>query len=210
VIAVSSGLNGMALTTDHSVYPAGIALAALSLLSLFLDAPAFIWHARNRNLAAASLILWIMILNLINLINAMIWPTDDIETWWPGYGLCDVEVRLFVGSSVALPGALACIMRGLANVLNTQAQVLVPSKRQRFRNVLFEVTLCIITPLSMMAIYYVAQDKRYYIWGISGCNQSVDYSWVGIVVVFLPAPLLMVLDLYYTCEFAVPFVTLQL
>lgn len=190
----------MAQADEYPVHASAVILAALSFLCVLLDTPPLIWHCRNRNIAATSLVLWILVLNLCSFVNALIWPTDDILNWWPGHGLCDIEVRLFVGSSVALPGALACIMRGLANVLDTNALVIVPGRARRVRNLAFDAAFCIIIPVLMMVVYYVAQDKRYYVWGVSGCNQSVDYSWVGVVLVFLPAPVLMIVDVYYASE----------
>lgn len=108
------------------LYPVAVVLPFLAGIVVLLDVPPLIWHIRNRNVAAASLVFWILLLNSFTLSNAIIWPRDDIKSWWGGQGLCDVEVKIFVGGTIALPAALACLMRSLANVLDTK---IIPSDR---------------------------------------------------------------------------------
>ena len=95
--------------TPGKIYPAAIALSVLAAIVCILDAPALIWHARNRNIAAASLMSWIVITNLISLVNAIIWPNDELQTWFSGVGFCDIQIKIAVGRSTALPGATFCL-----------------------------------------------------------------------------------------------------
>jgi len=197
----SSG-QGSIESSDFPLYPAAIIVPALSAVTIVLDIPPLVWHYRHRNVGACCLVLWLIVLNLMNFINAIIWPTDNMAKWWRGAGLCDVEIRLMIGSLIALPGALACIMRSLANVMNTNKTVLVPSASQRRRQYVLDLLLCFGCPLYLMLVYYVVQDKRYYIWGITGCNWSADNSWVAIILVLIWPPLFTLVDTYYAGELA--------
>ncbi|KZF19154.1 fungal pheromone STE3G-protein-coupled receptor, partial [Xylona heveae TC161] len=164
---------------------------------MLLCIPPFIWHAKHRNLAASVLIVWIIILNLFNVINAILWPTDDTSKWWIGVGLCDVEIRFLVACSVGVAGALACIMRSLANVMNTDRASLVPSRAQRRRGMIFNIFFCFICPILLTLAHLIVQDNRYDIFAISGCAPNNDSSWVSVLLVFIWPPVLSFLDAYY-------------
>ncbi len=188
-------------TIDHpAIYPIAVVAIVLSALAIVLDIPPLVWHFRNRNIAAWSLIFWILILNVTVFCNAIIWPNDDFASWWDGQGLCDVEAKLFVGATVAIPGALACIMRGLAKVLDTNNTVVTTTKGDRRKRLIIEIIFCFGCPVYFMAIHYVVQHIRYYLWGISGCNTPFDNSWVTIGLIFIWPPILTLVDTYYAGE----------
>ncbi len=163
-----------------------ILLPTLAGLSVVLCLPPLVTHLESRNVAAAVLVFWITLDNIFNFINPLIWPTDDLETRWNGHGLCDIEVKLNLASSTAIPGALICIFRQLAIILDTDNTTLVPSRGQRRRRIAFEAFFCIICPLYMVAAHFVVQTFRYYIFAISGCVPSFDSSWPGIILIFIP------------------------
>ena len=188
---------------DDSAYPvtpAAIALPILALITLIIDALPMIWHIRNRNLAAACLVFWIVLANLMNFINPFIWPTDDISSWWPGYGLCDVEAKLQIGVSVGVISSLLCIMRNLARVLDTDRAVLSLSKAQQRKKVVIDCLLCLGAPAYMMIIHYIVQSSRYYIFAISGCTASTDPSWPTLVLVVIVPPIFCLVSLYYASK----------
>ncbi|KAL2350336.1 a-pheromone receptor PreA [Cryomyces antarcticus] len=185
-------------TNSYYVFPAAIVLGVLSAATIALDILPFVWHFRNRNVAACSLVFWILILNLCSLINVFLWPNDNTESWPDGRGLCDVEAKIFVGSFVALTGALLCIMRSLARVMDTENTVVATTRAQRRRAIVLDLFFCFGLPLYTMIIHYVVQPSRYYLWGISGCSASVDNSWVFIVLIVIPPLLLSLADAYYS------------
>jgi pheromone a factor receptor len=148
--------------------------------------PPLVTHLESRNLAAAVLVFWITLDNTFNFINPLIWPTDELKTRWSGVGLCDIEVKLNLASSAAIPGALICIFRQLALIMDTNNATLVPSRGQRRRRLAFELFFCFICPLYMIVIHFVVQPFRYYIFAISGCVPSFDSSWPGILLIFIP------------------------
>ncbi|KAI9870902.1 MAG: a-factor receptor [Pleopsidium flavum] len=184
-------------SSSFGLSPAAIAVPTLSFITLVLCLPPFVWHVKNRNIAASSLVFWIFLDNFFNFINALIWPTDDIASWWNGAGLCDVEVKLMAAATVGLTGSMACIMRNLAQVMDTDRTVLEPSRARRRKEGALNVLFCFGCPVYLMVIHYLVQPNRYYIFAIAGCTTSYDNSWPSIALVFIWPPILCVLAAYY-------------
>jgi len=185
----------------ESAFPtstAAVIVPLLALTSIVIDILPFVWHLQNRNLAASCLVAWTILANFMNFTNALVWPTDDLASWWPGYGLCDVEVKLMVALPVGTIGCLLCLTRNLANVLDTERTVLQPSREQRRRQLAFDLVFCLGIPIYMMLAHYVVQPTRYYIFGIAGCTWSVDNSWPKIVLLLLWPNLLILVVGYYS------------
>ncbi|KAL8968629.1 MAG: hypothetical protein Q9183_002374 [Haloplaca sp. 2 TL-2023] len=190
------------MASPADVYtPASIALPTLAFIAIILDMPPLVWHIRNRNIAACNLIIWTSIFNLINFVNAVIWPTDNISTWWPGYGLCDIEVKLLLAATFAISGSLTCIMRALANVLDTEHTIITPTKEKRRWELVVTSLLCFAGPVYVMAIHYIVQPNRYYIFAISGCTTSLDNSWPNLVLVVIWPVIFCLAAVYYGGRF---------
>lgn len=170
--------------------PQSTLLPILAAFSLILCAPPLVWHLRNRNLAASALVSWVMVENVFNFVNPLIWPTDDLSTWWHGYGLCDIESKLTIASNIGFPASLLCIIRYLAIVLDTKNTVLRSGQGYKSRQLLTEVALCIGLPMLILLLHLVVQDTRYYIFAIAGCVPSYDDSWASVVLIHLWGPIL--------------------
>lgn len=181
-------------------YPLAVVIPILSFISMILCIPPLTLHAKNRNIPATTLICWSLMLNLFNIINALTWPTDDIDSWWDGVGLCDIEVKVMVAGYVAVPGALLCILRGLAIVLDTSRAMLVPSKTQRWRSRFMELLFCAIVPIISMITHIVWQKSRYLLFSISGCVNNFDESWVSLVLAYMWPPIICLIAGYYCCK----------
>lgn len=172
------------------IEPQALGLLILAFIATVLDMPVLTWHLRSKNAAASSLVAWIMINNIFNFINPTIWPNNDWSHQWKGYGLCDVEVKLQVGSYVGLTGALVAIMRDLCHVLNTKRITLVPSQKRRMANRIVTGTLCFGFPILIMSLHYIIQSSRYYLFTLSGCDIPIDNSWLGVVLLEMWPPIL--------------------
>lgn len=187
-----------------SLSPASIAFPTLAFVALVFDIPPLVWHAKNRNVAACNLISWTIITNLMNFVNGLIWPTDNIAGWFPGYVLCDIEAKLILAATMGIAGSLACIMRALAKVLDTEHTVIIPTKKQRYQDLIITSLLCFGGPVYIVLIHYVVQPSRYYILAISGCTTSIDNSWPAIVLVVIWPPILCLITVYYACKYINP------
>ncbi|KAI9882564.1 MAG: hypothetical protein M1823_005686 [Watsoniomyces obsoletus] len=177
--------------------PGAVILPLLAFLGIVLIIPPAVWHARNRNIAACSLIFWITLSNLFCFINALIWPTDDISRWWNGVGLCDIQVKLTWAFSVGAACSLACIMRNLARVLDVDRSGARSGSASRKRQTIIDLLWCFACPIWVMAVDYIVQSNRYYIFTIAGCTPAIDESWLGIVLILMWAPIFCVVASFY-------------
>lgn len=174
-----------------------IAAPILSFLALLLCLPPLVWHCSNRNLAASFMTAFVIICDLFNIMNAVIWPTDDVNSWWDGSVLCDIQVKMNIGIQVGMPGALVCIFRSLALVMDTENTVLVPSKAQRIRAVAVELFFCAVLPVLAMVGHFIVQPNRYFIFAIAGCNVSYDDSWLAILLSITWPPVICLIAAFY-------------
>ena len=181
-------------------HPLAVGLPILSFFSITLGIPPLLLHAKNRNFPATSLVSWSILLNLFNIINALTWPNDDVDSWWDGAGLCDIELKFMVAGYVGVPGSLMCIFRSLAIVLDTDRATLVPSKGQRWRNRFMDMLFCVVVPVIAMITHIVWQKSRYLLYSISGCVNDFDESWVSLILAFIWPPVICLAAAYYCCK----------
>lgn len=188
------------MSVDDSVPAAGVLLALLAFFFSLLCLAPLVWHIKSRNLAASCLVGWVLISNFLCFIDVLIWPNDDFVGRFDGVGLCDIQVKLQVARSTALPAATLCIIKSLADVMNPNRINLVPSRAQRLRKSGLELALCVAVPILTMILHFIVQYGRYSIIGISGCNATYLKSWVTVVLLSLPPLLLSFWQSYYCCK----------
>lgn len=184
----------------HQVYTSAVVLALFSFGFTLLILMPMYWHARNRNVGATALIAWLVLLLLSSFVNAIIWPSDNMNTWFNGVGLCDIEVKIQVASQVALPASFACIMRALSAVLDTTRTTLSQTKAQKQRAVVIDLLFCVGFPLLQTLSHYIVQTRRFYIYGIAGCVPAYSPTWPSIPLLILPPALWTVYDTYLAGE----------
>jgi pheromone a factor receptor len=138
---------------------------------------------------------WLQLMQIIYIINPIVWPRDDTFRWWNGNGLCDVEIRILVGATVGIPGSTMCIVRKLANVLDSKPLIL--TRAQRNRRMLLDGFLCIGFPIILMIVYYVVQANRYTVLTTTGCAWWIDRSWPSIVLVLIWPLVLAMINAYF-------------
>ena len=185
---------------QYPIYPITYILPILSFSALILQIPPLIWHVRNRNIGASSMIAWLSIVNLIYIINPIIWPRDDIMNWWKGYGLCDIEIHIQIATTVAFPGATMVIIRNLAAVLDTKEPSL-PNRTQRRIKQGLDLFLCFGFPALIMIVYYVVQANRYTIFTTTGCTWWIERTWVSIILVLIWPLVLAIINAYLASKF---------
>ncbi len=170
-------------TMDYFAY--SVIFATLSLLACLACVPPLLIHIKARNVAAIVLTLGIAILCFLNSLNALIWRSEDQDTWWDGKILCDIEVKLYIGQGVSVDGVLLCLFRQIATILDTEHMSVAPSRRQRNITLVIEICLCIVLPSLVMTAHYVVQRPRYWIRRIAGCTPSFDNSWPSFVLIYI-------------------------
>lgn len=185
------------------MYPQAVALPFLSIIAILVLITPLVLHAKNNNFPAASILVWFILLNLFNIFNSFIWPNDDIESYWNGVGLCDIEAKVMIASYVAVPGGLLCVFRSLAAVLDTRCAMLVPTKKQRWKSRGMEILFCVFVPIASMLTHMVYQRSRYMIYGITGCINDFDQSVMSLVLSFIWPPIICLIASYYCGELLV-------
>ncbi|KAF1957520.1 STE3-domain-containing protein [Byssothecium circinans] len=181
----------------YPTYASAVFLPVIAFPATLLCVPPMIWHFKQRNVAAGSLMLWLTLINFFNAINPLIWPRDNVMEWWNGEGLCDIQVRIQVGAVVAFTSCSGVIARRLANVMDTRNITVAPSKRSRIVEKVLEIVCCWVIPLLIMIIYYVIQRVRYFIFAISGCVAAYDPSWPSVVLVWMWGPISTIIASYF-------------
>ncbi|TKX20095.1 pheromone A receptor-like protein [Elsinoe australis] len=180
-----------------NVYPLAIVLGVLAGLVVLLTIPPLIWHSRHRNFAPSFLIACILVNNVFNLVNAAIWHNDKFNTWFSGVGWCDLHTKIIIANSTALPAATLCILKKLADVMNTKKINLAPSEAQQRRRAIFEGAMCGGIPALTMFLHFIVQSTRYSIVGISGCTPSIANTWISVFFIILPPAILALVNVYF-------------
>ncbi|KAF2163585.1 hypothetical protein M409DRAFT_26194 [Zasmidium cellare ATCC 36951] len=178
-------------------YPSAIAFATFSLLVSILIIPPLIQHYRNRNIGATVVVTGVTIANFLNFLNAVLWPNDDFENWFSGVGLCDVEVKFYILIQTLFPAGLACILRALAKVMDTNNTGWMRTTAQRRRAYAIDLICCVFLPSLQMPFHYIVQPQRYYLYGISGCIPPSDSSWLAVLLLLVPPLIWVIIGAFY-------------
>ncbi|KAF2630214.1 STE3-domain-containing protein, partial [Macroventuria anomochaeta] len=179
------------------IYPTAILFSTLAWFSWLLCIAPLVWHISQRNVAAGSLVLWIILTNFSLGINPLIWGHDNLDEWWDGVVWCDINSRIQVGAQVALGAAVAMIFRRLAQVMDTRNITVAPSRSNKMRGQLVELAWCWVYPLVLILLYIPIQSVRYNIWGIEGCNSAYRSNWQSLVLNAIWVPITMAVVVYY-------------
>ncbi|CAM1505352.1 Fc.00g109890.m01.CDS01 [Cosmosporella sp. VM-42] len=146
---------------------------------------------RNGEFAAVVFIVNIEIKNLDIIVNALIWRNDNTESWWPGWGLCDVEPYLrnfMIGLYVT---CLLAIMRNLAQQVGLMRANPLTVREKRRRN-LVQALIMFPLPIVQMAWVWPLTGQRYVVGTLVGCSW-VSYPAWPYVVFFVLAPVIVAL-----------------
>ncbi|KAI0341203.1 putative pheromone receptor STE3.3, partial [Trametopsis cervina] len=157
------------------------------LCTVLLSGLAFL-HAKSRNVAVLALISWLLVANLIQGINSIIWSANETvrsEVW------CDISSKLLLGSRLALPLTCTCIcahLHYLSSARNT---------RRRPHRFLLEFTSCLIIPFIYMALHTIVQDHRFVLAEDFGCVSSTYTSVPALFLVWIPPMILCICTTTY-------------
>lgn len=146
---------------------------------------------RHGELAASIFIVNVELQNLSAIAMSLIWRNDDVESWWPGYGFCDVSsyFRNF-GVGIYLTCLLA-IVRNLARQVSLLRANSMTTREKRRRNL---IQALIIFPLPVIQVIctWFLTGQRYAIGTLIGCSWIGYGSWQYLVF-FIIAPMVVAL-----------------
>ncbi|AGO12228.1 AaceriAEL131Cp [[Ashbya] aceris (nom. inval.)] len=152
-----------------------IVLAALGLLVLL---PPLAWHSGTRNTPAIILIVWLLIMDIKCIVDAAMWGGADFADGWAGYGWCDLMIKLQAGANVGISCAVSNITFNLHRIL--KADAVLPDAGS-YRKLAVDLSFCLISPLVVMGLSFLAQAFRFAIFRYNGCQVALSPTWVTTV-----------------------------
>ncbi|KAI1828271.1 GPCR fungal pheromone mating factor [Xylaria intraflava] len=150
---------------------------------------------RNGEFAAVVLIVDVVIMNLITIVNSLIWHNDDWNSWWDGAGLCDIEVYLSVPMQTIYAASIFTIMYHLAQ----QVKVARPGHNQgeKTKRSLIQAAIIFPIPLIQLSFTYFDLAQRYIIGTLIGCSAVYDSSWPKNLVFDAPSAIFALISVPY-------------
>ncbi|OCH88490.1 STE3-domain-containing protein [Obba rivulosa] len=154
-------------------------------------------HWRARNVATLAIIVWLFVLNVIYCVNTIVWR-KTVLNYAPVW--CDITTKIIIGSSTALPACTLCICKHLELVASTRVVRLTYSDKRR--RMIFEVIMCYVVPVVMMALHYIVQGHRFDIVEEIGCLPATYFSVPAVLIVwFLPFVFAVITMIYAAVAF---------
>lgn len=144
---------------------------------------------RNSELAAVVFIVNVELKNFETVLYALIWRDDNMEDWWPGYGLCDVSA-FFHNFSIALfATCMLAIVRNLAHQVGLMRANPLTVREKRKRN-LVQALIMFPLPVLQLSLTWFLTAQRYAIGPLIGCTW-VGYGAWPFLVFFVLAPVIV-------------------
>jgi pheromone a factor receptor len=188
------------ITSSDGVYINAILLPLFAFPAWILCCIPMGWHFSQHNIAAGSLLLWVVLVNFFNSINPLIWPDDNLEQWWHGHGWCDISIRVQVGAGVAIASCAAMIVRKLAMVMDTSKMTVSSSRSPGIKEKLIEIIWCWGWPMVLIAMHAIVSGVRYMIFGIVGCISEYHASWPSLALGYIWTPITTLGAAYYASK----------
>lgn len=168
----------------------------LGLLSLFITwVPArLLW--RNGEFAGTVLCATLLVLNLITVVNALLWRDNNVTEWWSGEGWCDVMNYAYFPLHTAFNICMFEIMRGLAGKVALRRAVQ-PRREERRRQRVVSAVVIFTCPALQAVMTYFVTFGRFNVGTLVGCAAVYYPGWMYLVVFILPTPVFAVLAAFY-------------
>ncbi|EPS99286.1 hypothetical protein FOMPIDRAFT_1024306 [Fomitopsis schrenkii] len=164
---------------------AAVAFSCVVLLACLLPA-----YWTSRNIAMLSLILWLILCNAIQGVNAVVWSGSTearIPVW------CDISTKLLLGVRIAIPATCVCLSNRVRHLLMTG------DAKGGIGILSFDLITCIIVPIIYMVLHIIVQDYRFNLTENFGCSPAVYDSIPALFLVWLPPFVLCICAIALTC-----------
>lgn len=140
---------------------------------------------RNGEFAAVVLIINVMIQNFETIVNCFLWGDDNVEEWWPGYGLCDLGSYWDNFLTLLYATCLLAIMRNLARQVALLSANPLTLREKRKRNYV-QALIMFPLPIILVGMTWPLTAQRYAIVTLLGCRWVGHGSWPYLVFNVLP------------------------
>lgn len=158
----------------------------------------------TRNWSALNMLCINNLLCTSYIINACLWGSENFETWFRGYGICDIEAAFKYPLTTALACSLARFIFDLSKAFTPNAIAMLPDHLQnaeRWRQFLWAQFACFGYPIVQLAFYSIVTTARYSIAPVVGCLPQFDNDFVWLVLYVIPILLLEIIACFYLCKF---------
>lgn len=155
------------------------AIIGLCTIAIIVLQPPLFWHSHTRNVPAVILILWLLVMNIISIVNAAIWSGSDFMNAWDGKIWCDISIKLDMGASIGIPCAITDIVYNLHTILRATSVI---ENWNSPRKMIKDLLICLLSPIVIMAVSYVLQVFRYSIFRYNGCQNAFSNTWITLVL----------------------------
>lgn len=142
---------------------------------------------KNGEFAATVFITTAVFKNLITIVSALIWHGNDMESWWPGYGLCDVLPYFQHFIFLLFITCLLAIMRNVAHQVGLLRANPLTAKEKRRRN-LVQALIMFPFPILQVILTWFLTYQRFVVGTLVGCSWTGYPTWTYIVFFLIPAP----------------------
>lgn len=154
-------------------------IIGLTSLGILLLIPPLFWHGYNKNIPALILIFWLLIMDIICLVNAAIWSGLDFMDVWDGKGWCDLAIKLQVGANVGISCSVTNIVYNLYEILKADKVIL---EWNSWKRIARDLSMSLLTPIGVMGFSYLLQVFRYGIARYNGCQNLLTPTWITIIL----------------------------
>lgn len=152
---------------------------------------------RNGEFAAVVLVSTVILLNLLTVVNSLIWRDDNIKEWWRGWIWCDIHPYLYQPALTIYATSIAAIMRNLAEQVNLDRAGPLTTIEKRKR-MWFQALIIFPLPVIQVGWLYPLAGQRYIIGTLKGCLWSATPNWPCIVFFLLPIPVVTLMAGFYS------------
>lgn len=155
---------------------------------------------RNGEFAAVVFILNVMAFNIETVVMSLLWRNNDLESWWPGYGLCDVDAYFHNAGQALYATCMLAIMRNLSHQVGLLRANPLTVKERRRRN-LIQALFMFPLPILQLAMTWPITTQRYAVGTLVGCTWVPHTSWPNLVFFILPPVVVAFATAVYAGEF---------
>ena len=151
---------------------------------------------RSGEFAVVFFIVAIELKNLQTVAWALIWRNDDVDNWWPGYGLCDFGGFFHNFTASLYSTCLLGIMRNLAQQVGLMRVNPLTVKEKRRRN-LVQALIIFPLPVIQLILTWILAGQRYAVGTLVGCSWVGHPSWPYLVFFILVPAIVSLITVGY-------------
>jgi pheromone a factor receptor len=155
--------------------------------------------ARNGEFVAVVFIIDVVATNLFTILNASIWPNDDMTHWWDGVGYCDAQVYLILPMQCLYASCIFELTRALAQRLRLR-RVNDLSQPERRRQLIIQASIIFPVPILQIILTWFLLSNRYMIGTVIGCYGMFGQNWFKIMVFNFPPALFALATIPFACK----------